>query len=51
MCLYGFLPETLVEKVYKYFADLERRAPKDFLSHLSNPLNHPVSQPQAPDFG
>lgn len=51
MYLYGFLPEIIVEKVYKYCAHLERRGSDDFLSHLSNALNHPVSQPQAPDFG
>lgn len=48
---YGFLPETILEKVSKCCADLERRAPKDFLSHLSNPLNRPMSQTQAPDLG
>lgn len=47
--LCAFLPETVAEKVPKYCADLERRAQKDFLSHLSHPLTS--AGPQALDLG
>lgn len=47
--LCAFLPETVAEKVPKYCADPERRAQKDFLSHLSHPLTR--AGPRALDLG